>query len=452
MRNEKYEELLAKHIYNERTALGYMLQSEDAAILAIKLLTVEHFAFSYNRYLFKAFEHHINRANVTEDGARNVIDAIYYHLCGVTDGDWRSIAVDETGSRKKYISDCLIFSASVVTDYGFSELCKKIKEQSLRRSALHEYRQGIEKILNTADYHDFRELLSDTVDKINSIIDDVTVKGSLEDYKTVALDILHQQQSEKIYTGYKALDEILGGIKPTQLIVIGAATSVGKSAFAINLALNICSQGHKVVLWSFEMDETEIFHRIFAIKTGFSSNAIKNQTSSEEHYNSIRKYIEETSDEIKIITDRIENLNTFYLQCKDLKLNQRIKVIIIDYLQLIHLGGKYENNRVRELEKITNTLKTVAMESDLVIIALSQLSREVHKRKDQIPVLSDLRDSGSIEQDANVVIFLYKSEQAEYSAIKERIIEISVAKNRNGKIGVCRLKFNSELTKFSDND
>jgi len=261
-----------------------------------------------------------------------------------------------------------------------------------------------------------------------------------------------------IPTGFTKLDELISGFKPGQFIVIGAATSMGKSAFAVNLALNICDQSQKVALWSFEMDKKEIIHRVFAIRTGLSSNILKNNTMTEEYYNTVRRYADSTQDDLLIRVDRVRNMNDFYLECRVLR-NRGVAVVIIDYLQLIHLNQDFGLNRVRELETITNNLKIIATELRITIIALSQLSREISKRSDKRPLLSDLRDSGSIEQDADMVLFLNrpdfvlqqqgkKASEIPYELVNTA--EIIIAKNRDGQTGTCSLKFDRNLTKFSN--
>jgi replicative DNA helicase len=146
-------------------------------------------------------------------------------------------------------------------------------------------------------------------------------------YKEGGLEVLHQQEEENINTGFEQLDEVIEGFKAGQLITIGAATGVGKSAFAINLALNITSQGHKVGLWSFEMDKKEVYERIFAIKTGLSK---QDKQRKEERYNTIRKYFDKTIDDIAIYTEPIRDLDRFYLQCREMSMRKNMKVVIID--------------------------------------------------------------------------------------------------------------------------
>ena len=273
------------------------------------------------------------------------------------------------------------------------------------------------------------------------------ISNKEESYKEEILKVLNHKEEESINTGFKQLDEAIGGFKAGQLITIGAATGVGKSAFAINLALNITSQGHKVGLWSFEMDKKEVFERIFSIKTGLAK---KDKLSTEERYNAVRKYSDETSDDIGIYTEYIKDLDRFYLQCRQMSMRKNMKVVIIDYLQLIRLSNEANNNRVHQIEGITTKLKEIASDLGIVIVILSQLSRSYQSRVDKTPILSDLRDSGSIEQDSNIVILLHRPDRqpSHYNGF-EQCTQVIVAKNRSGSSGMFSLKYISNLTKFT---
>jgi replicative DNA helicase len=300
--------------------------------------------------------------------------------------------------------------------------------------------------------------VASTTERIKNIIDIGADQKTLS-FKEECLEVLaDHKNSNLIATGFTKLDELISGFRPGQFIVIGAATSMGKSAFAVNLALNICDQSQKVALWSFEMDKKEIIHRVFAIRTGLSSNTLKNDTMTEEYYNTVRRYADSTQDDLLIRVDRVRNMNDFYLECRVLR-NRGVAVVMIDYLQLINLDQGFGANRVRELEQITNNLKIIATELGITIIALSQLSREVHKRDGKRPILSDLRDSGSIEQDADIVMFLHRpdfvliQQGRTFDEIPREVrntADVIVAKNRDGQTGTCSLKFDRNLTKFSN--
>lgn len=440
----KQDEILATDIHNEQIALGYMLSDEEVAVLGHQMLNSSYFLLPHSAYIFKKISSFIERGDSIAN-ARIMIDSIL-------DEDWQEIDKKHELNKRSFINNCMAFATPFVgISIAAEGIFNRIKDQYLRREFIGHYAKGYKAMVDTAN-DNLENIASSSVTEFEKTLDSLTNKRVCEDYKSLALRILNQKSTERIATGFKALDGIIGGFRTGQLVTIGAGTSVGKSAFAINLALNFCDQGEKVALWSFEMDQEEVMHRVFAIRSGVSGDHFKNSGISDEQYSGIIDYIHGTKDDLRIFTHRITDLNAFAMECRRLRKKDNVKIIIIDYLQLIHLNKNYENNRVRELETITNKLKSIATEYGILVIALSQLSRAGSGRGDKTPVLSDLRDSGSIEQDSNVVLFLHKGEDDKVIIIgeQERVIHVVVAKNRNGQIAKCCLRFNGSITKFSD--
>jgi replicative DNA helicase len=434
----KLNEILDNDITNEKKAIGLMLQYENAAVLAAKMLRAEHFLIEFNATIFKAVKLYIEEGkSLTE--IKCAIDSI-------TQSDWDSILANQNFTKLEWVNECKLFAITLFGDAFVAEgVFKKVQEQYLRRIMLLQYEEATSKLKCTTNFSDLQSIVNQVSNKAELTIDSIIPEIEEEDYKTMLLKALNHKEPDIIKTGYERLDEIIEGFKPGQLITVGAGTGIGKSAFAVNLALNITSLKHKVALWSFEMSKEEVVQRIFSIKTGIS---YRDKQKTEERYNEVRKYIDNTEDDICIFTDHITDLASFYLKCRKLSLQQKVKVVIIDYLQLVHLSG-YERNRVAEIEQITNNLKRFASELKITIVILSQLSREHKKRSDSTPILSDLRDSGSIEQDSNVVIFLHKPDEqpAHYNNF-EKAIELIVAKNRSGRIGTFLLKYQTNITKL----
>lgn len=434
----KLNEIIENNINNEKQAIGLMLQYENAAILAHKMLRPEHFLVEFNATIFKAVKLYVEEGkSLTE--IRCAIDSI-------VQSDWEEIIPNTNLTRLEWVNECKLFAINLFGDAIIAEgVFKKIQEQFLRRVMLSQYEEAANKLKCTTNFSDLQSIVNTISNTAESTIDSIIPQNIEEDYKSMLLNTLNHKEPDVIKTGYTRLDEIIEGFKPGQLITVGAGTGIGKSAFAVNLALNITSLGHKIALWSFEMSKEEVIQRIFSIRTNIS---YRDTQKVEERYNAVRKYIETTQDDINIYADHITDLSSFYLKCRKLSLQKKVKVIIIDYLQLIHLSG-YERNRVAEIEQITNSLKRFASELQISIIILSQLSREHKKRSDPTPILSDLRDSGSIEQDSNIVIFLHKPEEqpAHYNNF-EKAIELIVAKNRSGRIGSFLLKYQTNITKL----
>ena len=434
----KLEEIKALDAKNEKIAIGYMLQNEHAAINASRIVHEKYFVTPQAAHVFKIVKSYVSEGKSVSD--------IYFHINSISEEDWKGFA--QGISREDYLRQCIVLAlpflgSDVVSEGAFA----KIQKQYFRREAFFLYENAKPKILNTADSKDLTEVVIDINNQCNALLDGM-IPNKEHDYEAEVMQVLNTKEQAVISTGYKALDEIIDGFRPSQLVTIGAGTGVGKSAFAVNLALNITNQGYKVGLWSFEMDKEEVYQRIISNITEISR---KDRLHAEERYNAVKKYFKEAKDNIQIFTDRIKDLGSFYLHCRKESIKENMKVIIIDYVQLIHLSGFTGLNRVSEIELITKTLKNMASELGITVIILSQLSREYQKRENKQPILSDLRDSGSIEQDSNLVIFLHR--QDDYPLMLkdyEKIITVIVAKNRDGRSGSFILKYQGNITKFRE--
>jgi len=434
----KLEEIKALDAKNEKIAIGYMLQNEHAAINASRIVHEKYFVTPQAAHVFKIVKSYVSEGKSVSD--------IYFHINSISEEDWKGFA--QGISREDYLRQCIVLAlpflgSDVVAEGAFA----KIQKQYFRREAFFLYENAKPKILNTADSKDLTEVVIDINNQCNALLDGM-IPNKEHDYEAEVMQVLNTKEQAVISTGYKALDEIIDGFRPSQLVTIGAGTGVGKSAFAVNLALNITNQGYKVGLWSFEMDKEEVYQRIISNITEISR---KDRLHAEERYNAVKKYFKEAKDNIQIFTDRIKDLGSFYLHCRKESIKENMKVIIIDYVQLIHLSGFTGLNRVSEIELITKTLKNMASELGITVIILSQLSREYQKRENKQPILSDLRDSGSIEQDSNLVIFLHR--QDDYPLMLkdyEKIITVIVAKNRDGRSGSFILKYQGNITKFRE--
>ena len=434
----KLEEIKQLDARNEKIAIGHMLQDEVAAITGTRMLIAKYFITPHAAHVFKIVKSYVEEGKSVSD--------IYFHIHSIAEEDWQSFS--QGVAREEYLRQCMVLSVPFLgTDVYAEGVFGQIQKQYFRREAFFLYENAKPKILNTADSKDLTEIVTDIGNKCNALLDGMTPSNEY-DYETEVMEVLNTTEQAVISSGFKDLDQIIEGFRPGQLITVGAGTGVGKSAFAVNLALNITNQGYKVGLWSFEMDKEEVYQRIISNITEISR---KDRLHAEERYNAVKKYFKEAKDNIQIFTDRIKDLGSFYLHCRKEAIRENMKVIIIDYVQLIHLSGFTGLNRVSEIELITKTLKNIASELGITIIILSQLSREYQKRENKQPILSDLRDSGSIEQDSNLVIFLHR--QDDYPLMLkdyEKIITVIVAKNRDGRCGSFILKYQGNITKFRE--
>lgn len=436
---EVLNEIEQLDIENEEMAVGFMLQDEQAAIMASKLLQEKHFITAYAAFVLKVVKSCLLKGD-------SVSDAMF-QVTSITKEDWKNLNKSSDITCQEYTTSCLKRSLSFVGNSIFAEgIFKKIQDQYLRREGLTLLNESKNKLLKTTDSKNSKEVMFEVGQKANDAINNLIVEESIS-YKELALSVLHQKEEKALNTGYLRLDEIIGGFRKGELITIGAATGVGKSAFAINLLLNITEQENVVGLWSFEMSESEILQRIFSNRSGLG----KKTDRYEERVNRVRKYLDESNDNVHLFTNQIKDLSIFYLQCRKLSLKKNMKVVIIDYLQLIRLSDFKGFNRTPEIERITNTLKSMASELGITIIILSQLSREHLKREDKTPRLSDLRDSGSIEQDSNIVILLHKFADKPFDYKDwEECVELIVAKNRSGRCGSFKMRYNGSLTRFTE--
>ncbi|XOD39047.1 MAG: DnaB-like helicase C-terminal domain-containing protein [Candidatus Carsonella ruddii] len=317
----------------------------------------------------------------------------------------------------------------------FSHL-KNLLEKSKKRKML--------KILFNISFElIFNENINETIfDKINFL--QSFKKNNLFIKKINYINLLKNYFSKKesfLFTGYKKFDNLLNGLQRGNLIILAGRPSIGKTSFSLNIIKNLILSNKRIIIFSLEMTTMQIFIRIISIILEIDqNNFIKN------NFNKI---------DIKKISFFMKNINFDYLIIKDCsnlssndiesqleyykKNNMNIEIIIIDYIQLMK-SEFYSNNRVLEISDISRSLKLIAKHFNCVVIALSQLNRLIEYRIEKIPILSDLRDSGSIEQDADIVIFLHKK--------NFNFVDVLISKNRNGPLGIVNFIFKNEYTKF----
>ncbi len=252
-----------------------------------------------------------------------------------------------------------------------------------------------------------------------------------------------------IPTGFYQLDFKLLGLHPSELVLIAARPSMGKTAFALNIAEYVAvNQKMPVLIFSLEMDYGQLFDRLLAMESKVNSQNIRSGRLTDDEWIRVGEGADTIGSSPIFIDDTSNTINSIKTNARKLKLEKNIQLIIIDYLQFVAIEGRSEGRQL-EVAEISRSLKSLAKELKVPVVALSQLNRESAKRTDHKPVLSDLRDSGSIEQDADVVMFIHREEY--YDKNKEEnknIATISIAKQRNGPIGDVDLAWNPELTRF----
>ena len=252
-------------------------------------------------------------------------------------------------------------------------------------------------------------------------------------------------------TGLIQLDRLTCGLKKTDLIIIAARPSMGKTALALNIALSAAREV-PVGIFSLEMSATQLGQRIMSRTSGIALNKIAVGDLDDDDEEAMILGMAELSDNLKPveIIDNTLTLSELRTQARRLKRKYGVGLIVVDYIQLIIGDKAYKGNRVQEVSYISRQLKAMAKELDVPILALSQLNRGAEMRADKRPLLSDLRESGSIEQDADIVMFIYRDAYYNEDSELKNVAELSVAKNRNGAVGRCNLYFDGARCLFRD--
>ncbi len=286
---------------------------------------------------------------------------------------------------------------------------------------------------NTGDFVPIRQVVMNAMDKIE--------KASKNNGNVTG-----------IATGFIDLDYRTAGMQPSDLILIAARPSMGKTAFVLNIAQHIAFKlKQTVAIFSLEMSKEQLVNRLFSLESRVDSQHLRTGNLSDAEW---EKLIESAGviGKSNLIIDDTPGISISELRskCRKYKLEYDLKIIIIDYLQLMSGSGRGSDSRQQEISDISRSLKALARELNVPVIALSQLSRAVEQRPDHRPMLSDLRESGAIEQDADVVMFIYRDDYYNKDTEKKGIAEINIAKQRNGPIGTIELVWLPDYTKFAN--
>lgn len=312
----------------------------------------------------------------------------------------------------------------------------------------------------TALGYDEREDLEATLDKAEAELFAVSQRRAQQDFIHVGqvldayfeqLTAVQEQRGEiaGVQTGYLDLDRLTGGLQRSDLIVLAARPSAGKTSLALSIAYNVGFAGQKVGIFSLEMSREQLVQRLLAMHTGIDSHRLRTHNIREEEFDLLVSSMGELSN-LPIYIEDTPALSVLEVRTKARKLDSqgKIAILIIDYLQLMQ--GRKNSNRVQEVGEISQGLKALARELNIPVIAISQLSRAVEGRQSHVPMLSDLRESGSIEQDSDIVMFIYREELYDKETDKKGIAEIHIAKHRNGPLGIVPLRFDAATTHFQN--
>ncbi|MBA2874353.1 replicative DNA helicase [Thermaerobacillus caldiproteolyticus] len=266
------------------------------------------------------------------------------------------------------------------------------------------------------------------------------------------IEMLHNRKGEitGIPTGFTELDRMTAGFQRSDLIIVAARPSVGKTAFALNIAQNVATKTNEnVAIFSLEMSAQQLVMRMLCAEGNINAQNLRTGKLTPEDWGKLTMAMGSLSNAGIYIDDtpsiRVSDIRA---KCRRLKQESGLGMVLIDYLQLIQGSGRNRENRQQEVSEISRSLKALARELEVPVIALSQLSRSVEQRQDKRPMMSDIRESGSIEQDADIVAFLYRDDYYDKESENKNIIEIIIAKQRNGPVGTVQLAFIKEYNKF----
>ncbi len=280
----------------------------------------------------------------------------------------------------------------------------------------------------------------------------VPIRTALIEYYD-RVETLYRQQAESLGVpmGFTDLDRLLGGLQKSDLIIVAGRPGMGKTSWLLTVALNAAKAGVRVAIFSMEMSNEQIVQRLLATETGISMHKLRLGQFKEQEWETFVQAVDRLS-KLNIYLDDTPALTPIQMRakCRRLYSEHGLDLIILDYLQLMSAGSGYSDNRVQEISFISRSLKQLAREMNVPVLAAAQLSRAVEQRQDKRPQLSDLRESGSIEQDADVVMFIYRDEVYNEHTEHPNQAEIIVAKHRNGPTGMVTLFFRKELTQFAN--
>ncbi|MHB8629505.1 MAG: replicative DNA helicase [Aggregatilineales bacterium] len=271
-------------------------------------------------------------------------------------------------------------------------------------------------------------------------------------YRQVEYQYEHRGEPVGLPTGFNDLDQLLGGIQKSDLLIVAARPGVGKTSFLLSMALNAARLGGaRVGIFSMEMSNEQLVQRLVSAETGINSQKLRSGNLDDSEWTLFTQAVVNLG-ELPMYLDDSPGVTPSQLRakCRRLYREYGLDLIVVDYLQLMESGMGRNDNRVQEISYISRNLKELARELNVPLVAAAQLSRQVEQRADKRPQLSDLRESGAIEQDADIVMFIYRDDMYNDQSERPNQADIIVAKHRNGPTGVVTLHFNKTLTKFGN--
>lgn len=426
---------------SEQSVVASMITDRDAIVAASEILTRDDF---YNQQYGILFEAIVELYNSGQP-----VDVI------TLQNKLKEKDVPAEVASLEYLKDLIL---SVPVTVNVESYANIVKDKALLRQIIR-VNQQIEN-----DCYNGNESVQKILDKTEHDIFQLVQNRGSSDYvpiREVVMNAIHKiEQASKqkgsvtgIPTGFIDLDYQTAGLQPSDLILVAARPSMGKTAFVLNLAQYVAfHEDLCTAIFSLEMSKEQLVNRMFSLESRVDAQKLRTGNLQESEWEKLIEGAGVIGNSHLIIDDTPGiSISELRSKCRKYKLDQDLKLVIIDYLQLMSGSGRSES-RQQEISEISRSLKALARELNVPVIALSQLSRAVEQRPDHRPMLSDLRESGAIEQDADVVMFIYRDDYYNKDTELKNISEIIVAKQRNGPIGTIQLAWLPEYTKFGNLD
>ena len=422
----------------EQAVLGSMLTDKDAVNAAIETLKEDAFYREDNKAIYQAI---INLYSKSEP-----IDII------TLKDELESMDKFEQVGGYEYLAS---LPDKVPTTANVQKYIKIVEEKAILRKLIKTANEIIELGYDPAE--DVEDIMDNAEKKIFDIMQSKNQKGytPIKDVLVESFTKLEELYNRKqhitgVPTGFVELDYKTAGLHGSELILVAARPAMGKTAFALNIATNAALRGNApVAIFSLEMSKDQLVNRILCSEAMVDSNKVRTGKLEEDDWVKLAGAIGPLS-ESEIYIDDTPGISVMEIRtkCRKLKMEKNIGLVVIDYLQLVQGSNKRQASREQEISEISRSLKILAKEINVPVIALSQLSRAVEQRPDHRPMLSDLRESEAIEQDADIVMFLYRDDYYNKESEKKDIAEVIIAKQRGGQTGTVELLWMGNYTKF----
>lgn len=422
----------------EQAIIGSMLTDRDAVISSIEVLKEEDFYREDNRAIYSAILNLYNRSEP--------IDII------TVKAELESMGKFEQVGGLEYLAE---LPEKVPTTANAEKYIKIVEEKSVLRNLIKTANEIIELGYNPTE--DVEDIMDGAEKKIFDIMQSKNTKSytPIKDVLVESFTNLEKLYNQKqhvtgVPTQFYDLDDKTAGLHGSELILVAARPAMGKTAFALNIATNAALRANvPVAIFSLEMSKDQLVNRMLCSEAMVDSNKVRTGKLDEEDWTKLAEAIGPLS-EAGVYIDDTPGISVMEIRtkCRKLKMEKNIGLVVIDYLQLISGSNKRNGSREQEISEISRSLKVLAKELNVPVIALSQLSRAVEQRDDHRPMLSDLRESGAIEQDADIVMFLYRDDYYNKESAEKDIAEVIIAKQRGGSTGTVKLYWMGNYTKF----